>query len=194
VTKTLRDINGDFVDDMQVRDGKVNEADVTKYIYLDNNSILVTNRNLHSQTVSGLPSILQSYDGDLTVVYHGLSMASSQICMMITSIDSATNTNSGFKMTIYNNSSEVIVTRESGNTIIARYTLPIYSTTLRWKNTYIFIFIYSERWFWEFIFTCFLGWYKCWIRTETTRTLRLGYFKWNLYWSFFLLSCQFNNI
>ena len=126
---------------MQVRDGKINEAPLTKYKYLDNNSILVTDRNLHSQTVSGLPLILQGYDGDLTVVYNGLSMASSQICMMITSIDSATNTNSGFKMTIFSNSLEVIVTRESGNTIIARYTLPIQPPYAGKIHTYSFSYI-----------------------------------------------------
>ena len=53
-TKTLRDINGDFVDDIEVRNGKDNEANVSTYKYLDNSSILVMNRNLHSQTVSGL--------------------------------------------------------------------------------------------------------------------------------------------
>jgi hypothetical protein len=58
VTNTLRDINGNFVDDLQVRDGTLNEANVSLYKYLDNNSILVTDRNLHSQTVSGLPAVL----------------------------------------------------------------------------------------------------------------------------------------
>jgi len=144
VTKTLRDINGDFVDDLQVRDGLVNEANVSLYKYLDNNSILVTDRNLHSQTVSGLPSILQGYDGDLSIVYHGLSMASSLICMMITSIDSATNTNSGFKMTIFSNSVEVIVTRESGNTIIARYTLPQQPPYAGKIHTYSFSYIADD--------------------------------------------------
>jgi len=143
-TNTLRDINGDFVDDLQVRDGLVNEAPLTKYKYLDNNSILVTDRNLHSQTVSGLPAVLQGYDGDLTVVYHGLSMSSSLICMMITSIDSATNTNSGFKMTIYNTSVEVIVTRESGNAIIARYILPQQPPHAGKIHTYSFSYIADD--------------------------------------------------
>ena len=101
VTKTLRDINGDFVDDLQVRSGKDNEANVSLYKYLDNNSILVMNRNLRSQTVSGLPLILQGYDGDLSLVYSGLSMSTNQNSITLTSIDTITNVISGWRMTLY---------------------------------------------------------------------------------------------
>ena len=119
VTKTLRDINGDFVDDLQVREGLVNEAPLTKYKYLDNNSILVMNRNLHSQTVSGLPVALQGYDGDLSLVYHGLSMSTSANSMSLTTIDTNVNVStdylSGWRISLFNGSLNVIIGREGGS-------------------------------------------------------------------------------
>jgi hypothetical protein len=106
VSKTLRDINGDFVDDLQVRDGFVNEANVSLYKYLDNSSILVMNRNLHSQTVSGLPVVLQGYDGDLSLVYNGLSMSTSANSILLTTIDTnvdlSTDYLSGWRISLYN--------------------------------------------------------------------------------------------
>ena len=119
VTKTLRDINGDFVDDLQVRSGKDNEANLSTYKYFDNSSILVMNRNLHSQTVSGLPIALQGYDGDLSLVYHGLSMATSANSISLTTIDTNVNVStdylSGWRISLYNGSLNVIIGREGGS-------------------------------------------------------------------------------
>jgi hypothetical protein len=119
MTKTLRDINGDFVDDLQVRSGKDNEANLSTYKYLDNSSILVMNRNLHSQTVSGLPVALQGYDGDLSLVYTGLSMSTSANSISLTTIDTnvdvSTDYLSGWRISLYNGSLNVIIGREGGS-------------------------------------------------------------------------------
>ena len=52
-------------------------------------------RDLQSQTIGGLPVILQGYDGDLTMVYHGLSLATQAGIMTTTSINTTTNSISG---------------------------------------------------------------------------------------------------
>jgi hypothetical protein len=73
-------------------------------------------RNLHSQTVSGLPVALQGYDGDLSLVYHGLSMSTSANSITLTSIDTITNLISGWRMTLYDGNIQVVIGREgSGN-------------------------------------------------------------------------------
>jgi hypothetical protein len=120
-TKTLRDINGDFVDDIEIRNGKINEAPLTRYKYLDN-SILVMDRFLHSQTVSGLPLILQGYDGDLSLVYHGLSMATSANSFVLTTVDTnvdiTTDYFSGWIIAIHNGNLNINIGREGlGNNI-----------------------------------------------------------------------------
>ena len=147
VTMTLRDINGDFVDDLQVRDGD-NVAPLTSYRYLDNNSILVMNRNLHNQTVSGLPAILQGYDGNFSVVYHGLSLVfTDEVRMLITSIDSASDTISGWRMSLLRNNLEVIIARESGNVdkaIIVNVNLPQFPPFAEKIHTFSFSYIADD--------------------------------------------------
>jgi hypothetical protein len=128
-TNTLRDINGDFVDGLQVRSGKDNEANLSTNKYLDNSSILVMDRNLHSQTVSGLPVVLQGYDGDLSLVYHGLSMSTSANSISLTTIDTnvdiSTDYLSGWRISLFNGSLNIIIGREGGsrNNILINYNL-----------------------------------------------------------------------
>jgi hypothetical protein len=155
VTMTLRDINDDFVDNLQVRDG-VNVAPSTSYRYLDNNSILVMDRNLHNQTVSGLPAILQGYDGNFSVVYHGLSLAFTESSMMITSIDPSSDTLSGYRMSLFNNILEVIIGRASGNVITVNYDLPEFPPYAEKIHTFSFSYIADDglgisslRLFWD---------------------------------------------
>jgi hypothetical protein len=138
---TLRDKNGRFVDNIEVKDGD-NVAPLTSYRYLDNNSILVMNRNLHNQTVSGLPAILQGYDGNFSVVYHGLSLTfTDEVRMMITTIDPASDTLSGWRMSLINNNLEVIIARESGNFIIVNVDLPRLAPFAEKIHTFSFSYI-----------------------------------------------------
>jgi hypothetical protein len=143
VTMTLRDKNSRFVDNIEVRDGD-NVPPLTSYRYLDNNSILVMNRNLQNQTVSGLPAILQGYDGDFSVVYHGLSLAFTELSMLITSIDSASNTLSGWRMSLFNNNLEVIIARESANSIIVNVNLPQLPPFAEKIHTFSFSYIADD--------------------------------------------------
>jgi hypothetical protein len=142
-TMILRDKNSRFVDYIEVRDGD-NVAPLTSYRYLDNNSILVMNRNLHNQTVSGLPAILQGYDGNFSVVYHGLSLAFTEVSMMITSIDSASDTLSGWRMSLFNNNLEVIIARESANSIIVNVNLPQLPPFAEKIHTFSFSYIADD--------------------------------------------------
>jgi hypothetical protein len=77
------------------------------------------NRDLHSQTVNGLPVALQSYDGDLSLVYHGLVMSPNANSFLLTSIDTNVNIStdylSGWRISIYNDSLNVIIGREGGS-------------------------------------------------------------------------------
>jgi hypothetical protein len=139
VTMTLRDINGDFVDDLQVRDG-VNVS--TSYRYLDN--FLVMDRNLHNQTVSGLPLILQGYNGNFSVIYHGLSLAFTETSMLNTSIDPSSDTLSGWRMLLFNKNLEVIIGRASGNVITVNYDLPEFPPYAEKIHTFSFSYIADD--------------------------------------------------
>jgi hypothetical protein len=149
VTKTLRDINGDFVDDIEIRNGKINKANLSLYKYLDNSSILVMDRNLHAQTVSGLPVALQGYDGDLSLVYHGLSMSTNANSILLTTIDTNVNIStdyvSGWVIAIHNGNINITIGREgSGNNITTTTLLTDQMPFAGKIHTFSFVYIADD--------------------------------------------------
>jgi len=99
------------------------------------------NRNLHSQTVSGLPVALQGYDGDLSLVYNGLSMSTSTNSISLTTIDTnvdiTTDYLTGWRIAVFNGGLQLLIGREGGlgNNIQINQLLPD-QIAFCWKNTY----------------------------------------------------------
>jgi hypothetical protein len=97
-TKKLRGQFGNVLDNLEIMRNKINQATPYEYDLVDGDTVLVTKRGIHSQTTSGvLPEPLQGYDGDLTVVYHGLSLVNdSSESIVLTSINPNVNQSSYF--------------------------------------------------------------------------------------------------
>jgi hypothetical protein len=99
-TKKIRGKFGDVLDDIDVFRNKDNLALGYQSSLVDGYTVLVTNTNIHSQTTSGiLPSPLQGYDGDLSIVYHFLSLVDNGLESLIrlTSINPNVNQASYFE-------------------------------------------------------------------------------------------------
>jgi hypothetical protein len=116
-TKKLRGRFGNVLDDLEIMRDKNNVAFSSLYDLVDGDTVLVTNRGIHSQTTSGvLPSPLQGYNGDFSIVYHGISLVDDGTeSLILTSIDpnvsQSSTFHSGWTITIIGNQLSVRIGR-----------------------------------------------------------------------------------
>jgi len=117
-TKTLRGRDGNVLDNLEIMRDKNNVASSFVHDLVDGDKVLVTNRGIHSQTVSGvLPLPLQGYNGDLSIVFHGLSLINDGTeSLILTSIDPNVNQSSyfysGWYVRVINNQVKIRIARE----------------------------------------------------------------------------------
>lgn len=136
-TQTIVDFEGTKIDDIEIRNGKVTTADARDYSFHDNDSVLRMEAKKHAQTVNGVPAILATYDGDLSIVSHVIAFAPSENSLSLTSIRSDLDTKyyyrSGWQASLYNNNLQILIGRGEGNDIKASKALaqtPPYSDSV----------------------------------------------------------------
>jgi hypothetical protein len=116
-TKTLRGKFGDVLDGIDIYRNKTTMALGYEFDLVDGDNVLVTSTTIHSQTTSGvLPSLLQGYDGDLSISCHFLSLINDGTeSLILTSIDpnvsQSSTFHSGWTITIIGNQLSVRIGR-----------------------------------------------------------------------------------